>query len=160
VCRRSSSSATPRIFDVTTQIRSVHLSTVRSEPHRLFILSSLSLAVSLGLVLALLVPPSRLFDWRLEDDRPGPLSLTAMPDPCSPIPRHLLLNAGQRARFSGDDQILFSLSSAIDITIDEMKNGFGWTSRQSENRKSIAEDMLRKGEEGWRSRCVTGYLCV
>jgi hypothetical protein len=62
---------------------------------------------------------------------------------------------GQRARFSGDDQILFSLSSAINLKIDEMKNGFGWTSRESDDRKSTTEDMLRKGGGSMRDLTLT-----
>ena len=41
-----------------------------AEPHQVFVLTSLALATGLGLVLAVLVPLSRLLQWRLEDGRP------------------------------------------------------------------------------------------
>lgn len=55
---------------MTIPIRALDRPAVPPEPYQLFVISSLTLAISLGLVLAVLVPLSRLFEWRLEDSRP------------------------------------------------------------------------------------------
>lgn len=55
---------------MTIPIRAVRRPESGLEPHQLFIFSSLALAVGLGLLIAVLVPLSRLFEWRLETGRP------------------------------------------------------------------------------------------